>query len=240
MEMYSELFDMYLEIVHRFLLALSVTDIIIGSVITAVSVAVLLGLAIFTLIANKHARIFGIFAWIGAIVGMITQWLFVVNCNVVHEQARLFLWQAINFLRFLSIYGEPPYDPQRLTAGLTNPTLIVTLVIASLLPWVFYTCMILMAVYSGRQLKSAKKGFAVAAMILFICHAAMFFVGMISPVFFLWPNSIVQLIWTAIYNGLLILPALLLAVQGIFVIIDNKKKQAEILANTVEISNLEE
>ena len=217
----------FLSFLTSFLLGLNTVHIIIASVIAALSAVIMLGLAVFTLIANKRARIFGIFAWIGAVAGIITQWLYLLVCNAFHGYVRSLVYQAFVFYLHWDETGTFPTEYTYLFEGFFNTTTIVLMVASVVLSLAFCVCMILMAVYSGRQLKSTKKGFAAAAMVLSIVYAALHLLGLLTPVF-VYPIPVLQLIWTAVYNGLLTLPALLLAVQGIFVMIDNKKKKARL------------
>lgn len=228
--------DVILEIeaTRFFLMNLSTTDIIIGSVLTLLALAALLAVSIFMVIANRSSRVLGAFATVAALAGMIAQWVCVIACNSIHKKIDGIFDSLIFFFEYIMSYNSIPFNPGTLLLQLFTPKMILCMATVILLPVVFYVGMILMAVYSGRQLSSPKKGFAVVAMILSIAYAALQFLGFLSPAFVIWPKPVLQLVWTVIYNGLLILPALLLAVQGIFVMVDNKKKKAQPSAENAE------
>ena len=192
------------------------TQLIIGSVLTLLSAIALLALCVFVLIAIKRGRVFGIFACLAYVFGMIVQWLNVIS-NALSGRAR---WEYVT--------THDIRDISSLIRFMLTEEPLIYLIISMFLSVIFCVCVILMAVYCGMQLQSPKKGFAIAAMILVIAYGALQFLGLFSPVFAIYPKAVVQLIWTVIYNGLLTLPALLLAFQGIFVMIDNKKKKARL------------
>ena len=223
------------------LLIMDNVHIIIGSVLTALSVLVLVGLLVFVLVANKKARGMGIIATVLYSLGLLTGWGTVLTVTIMHKTVLFDYFSYIlpGFVIMLEmgrIEGENVLKLFLQFFGDTWYFLLITAVLSVF----FYLGSVMMTVYSGKQMKAAKKGFAVTAFILLLGSLVLQFLGFYFPVFTLWPQQTVQLVWTVIYNGIYTLPALLLAIQSIFVIVDNRKKRAEELANTVEISDIEE
>ena len=216
---YSDVQSMILDETSKSMLLMSNTELIIGSALTLLSVAMLLALCVFTLIAIRRGRVYGIFACLAYVFGMIVQWVAVI----VHVLSCRVRWE------YLITHNAS--DLGALISFMFTGAPMVYLIVSLCLGAIFCVCATLMAVYCGLQLKSVKKGFSIAALILVIAPCALQILGIFSPIFAIYPKPVLQLIWTAVYNGLLILPALLLAAQGIFVMIDNKKKIKRLMAD---------